>query len=911
MDRARAFRGWMAATTVAIIFTLILLAVEKHLQLPSPAYFRAAGESRETAASTADRGILLTVDPGLAGTEQYPPTDEISIARRLNAADVPSETQTYLRRPPEPAASAALKAPVAAEAMLALPMHASSSNLDALMDAMDEALTGPMQTVSARRDVTAQDASLFINTNRLASLPSPAMLSGRIPEPKRLLQELAWLRDAIAPSLHFSDRENNNRFSSGDGRRSDEAGGMAAGQYVSGRLTSNLSAAEADQIQVWLVQVQTLLNGVVMQHGLEHPQSQAETVQLAALAAQANLLGESLTDHEMASRLMRTGYSLQRRVAVWQAIQGCLDGTSIALNKANSPSMAREELTVALAAVELKLNETGDGAAWREYLLLDALENWLATASDVWSEGNELALKVLSRLDWKRLSATQQRFLSQPEFTSLAENLTAWSRDPVDYRQLLQDLEQLESQHLSRSETTLASAVQILRTSTEVPQREVASALNNHYRNANLRLNISREFLERFMPSADVEIRPVRQRILGADTRGDSTVQTDLNVTFIPDDTAWNIAVGVAGDLYSNTRSSKGPATFHNTSTAQILSGRYVRLDPIGYRVSSEPTSVNSQDYLRKMSTDFDGLPIIGDFVRLIVREQFDQKRGLAQRITRRIIAQEADAELDKRLQENLAKAERELKQRIIGPLEQLSLNPMVVSMNTTEDRLAIRYRLASPAQMAAYTPRPRAPTDSLISTQLHQSAINNTIAKIGLGGRTWTLEELYQRLGEVFQQTAWTLPEDVPADVEIRFANRQPASVEMEDGKLRLTLRIAELRSGDRLHITGFEVTTTYIPIADGLRAELIRDGVVEIKTARRHARDRFPLRVIFAKVFVSRPQIPLISEAWSQDPRAAGLAVSQVEIRDGWLAVAVSSADSELAAEVAARARELQKNY
>jgi hypothetical protein len=66
--------------------------------------------------------------------------------------------------------------------------------------------------------------------------------------------------------------------------------------------------------------------------------------------------------------------------------------------------------------------------------------------------------------------------------------------------------------------------------------------------------------------------------------------------------------------------------------------------------------------------------------------------------------------------------------------------------------------------------------------------------------------------------------------------------------------------------------------------------------------------LRVIFAKVFVSNPQIPLISERWSTDSRSEGLAVSQVEIRDGWLAVAISKADSQLAAEVAARAQQLR---
>ncbi|MEZ6075974.1 MAG: hypothetical protein R3C56_09960 [Pirellulaceae bacterium] len=44
------------------------------------------------------------------------------------------------------------------------------------------------------------------------------------------------------------------------------------------------------------------------------------------------------------------------------------------------------------------------------------------------------------------------------------------------------------------------------------------------------------------------------------------------------------------------------------------------------------------------------------------------------------------------------------------------------------------------------------------------------------------------------------------------------------------------------------------------------------------------------------------MISESWVSDSRSDGLAVSQVEIRDGWLAVAVSE-NSVQAAQVAAK--------
>lgn len=880
MHRGRGYRGWMAATTVAVTLSLVFLAVEKYIRTPEGGLFSALAAYQPAIASESP-GILLNVDPGLEGTAEYPRTDRAAIAR--SPIDKTDEVvASLLRRPPELADNVTLQAPIAAVEFAELPLHASQSGIDYLMETLDEAFERPLHVVSAHRP--AQQAPSFpANLERLPQLPSPASISGRLPPPRALLDDLMELQQLLHPPT---------------------ARGPGSSTYIQARPAIHASLAEATTILQWATQVEGLLSRIVVQHGLEHPASAREIEQLVFLAAQAPEIGNALTDHNLAARVLRVGYGLQRRAVVWDAIQDCLDGTTIALTRPRSQELAKEDLLRSIEQVESKLANTGDAEAWRSYLLLDELQAWAQSEDHIWSVGNELSLQVLSRLHWRRLGDSQRNFLAQPEFEELAAHLVAWGRDPIDYRQLLTELEQLEEDPISRVNTSLASAVQVLRLSDEDRQQLVADAINNHYRNANLRLSVTAELLQSLLPDGEYETRPVRQRILGADTRGSSSVHTQLQLKLIPDETGWNIDVGVLGDMYSNTRSSKGPAVFHNTSVAQITSHRYVRLDPRGYQVSSDPTNVASQDYLRKMSTDFDGLPIFGDFVRLLVREQFDQKRGLAQRITRRLIANEADVELDRRLEENLATAEQQLQQRLVGPLEQLNLNPMVVAMHTSEKRLTIRYRVANEMQMAANTPRPRAPTDSLMSLQLHQSAINNAISQLGLSGRTWTLPELFQRLREVFKQSDWELPDDVPRDITIRFANTRPATVEMAEGKLRLTLRIAELKQPGRLHIERFLVSSNYVPVAEGLSAELIRDGVVEIVSHR----DRLALRLIFAKVFVSRPQIPLISETWRTDPRAEGLAVSQLDIRDGWLAVAISHADSAMAAEVASRARALK---
>lgn len=898
MDGARSLRGWLAALTVALTLTLVFLAVEKHIRVPAAAFLGRLSRVdtllrvESTHVAKVSHGIVLGLDSRLASIVEFPRSDSASITRR-NERDQGSLSASLMRRPPEPAVSVVLQAPVALDELTSLPLHSSRSRLEYLMEAMDGALASPMRSASTQIS-ESNTARLTIATQRAATLNVPSQLAGQIAQPSGLYAELSDLAQLVDPASRNDPQIARVESPLGD-------------ILVSRTPRLHSPAAEDETIRHWVLSTRTVLDRVVIEHGLGHVDSGRDLQEMLQLVKQAEKLGNAATNQELARTMLSVGYSLERRVVVWQAIQNCLQGNVITRTTPRNPDTAREELAAAVREVGEKLIDTGDEANWRKYLMLDELTAWADSPQSSWSEGNDLALAALSRLHWQRLSEAQQRFLSQAEFEELGSHLLVWGRDAIDYRQLLIALETLEEHPTSRVGAQMASSIQILRLSREEKQQQLAAALNNHYRNANLRLTLSEQMIQRLLPGEQVDSRPVRQNILGANTSGASTVHTQLRVKLVPDSTAWNVGIGVVGDLVSRTSSSKGPAVFHSTSMAQIDSNRYVRIDPRGFEVSAAPTLVDSQDYLRNMSTDFDSLPLIGDLARFLVREQFNQKRGLAKRITQRIIAREADAELDRRLDESLGRAERELAERIVGPLQRLNLNPLVVAMNTTEQRLSVRYRVANETQLGANTPRPRAPSDSLLSMQVHQSAINNTIEQIGLSGRLWTIPELYERLGEAFQGAKWRLPEELGSDVtetRIRFADSRPATVELVDGRLRLTLRIAEFSQGDRFHIERFIVTSSYVPAAEGMSAELIRDGVVEIVSNH----DRLKLRVIFAKIFVSNPQIPLISESWISDSRSDGLAVSQVEIRDGWLAVAVSPENSVQAAQVAARAQQLR---
>ncbi len=893
MDGEKGIHGWVATLTVGITLTVVAVMVDQKLRVPSAAYYRAEHTADSAGATTRQGGILLAVDPGLIATEQFPHADRTPLNREdsdREDSDRRTDTAQLLRRPPEPAMQVVLRAPTVND-LDVLPLSSSTSNIDYLMDAIDRAFESPIQTVANEKTPSKPEVNVP-GFERLASLPTPSMSSHQLPTPNSLLKQLEELKNQLrAPTAKLISQNNNPSLRSNNREEANI-------RYVS-------TAASA--VGLWIDDVTATLQRLVQSEGLGKASGNADLTRLRDLNDQIKPLAESLNDSALVAKTTRIGYAIERRLAVWQAVSTCLQTETSAVKPQLDPEQTRRQIQELLVRINAKLPSSGDAEGWRNYLKLNELNAWSSDDRNVWEEGNALAINVLSRLRWERLNETQRKFMDQPEFNELAMQLTAWARQPVDYRQLLTDLELLEEDPTNRVRYSLASSVQVLRLADEKNQQAVATALNDHYRNANIRLAIAGAFIQRFLPQESYQTKPVHQRILGANTSGDSIVRTEMDLKLIPDEDAWNVTLGVQGELSSATRSSKGPAVFHNSAQANISSQRTVRLDTSGFKVSANTTDVESQQHLRGMSTDFDGLPIIGDFLRLVIREQFDQQSGPAKRIMHRIIAEEADQEIDKQLQEKLNKAQVELQRRLIGPLEALNLNPMVVAMSTTEDRLLIRYRVANQAQMASHTARPRAPSDSLLSMQVHQSAVNNMIAQLGLSDRTWNLVELGEKVAHLLGKKDWQAPEELPKDVQIRFAPSRPISVEMIENQLVLTLRISELSQGKH-KIERFIVRSNYVPVADGLKAGLVRDGVVSIDGPRLSMGDRLPLRAIFAKVFVSRPEIPLVSDSLVTDPRAKGLAVTQIEVRDGWLAIAVAEGTSPLAAEVAERSAQYQ---
>lgn len=657
---------------------------------------------------------------------------------------------------------------------------------------------------------------------------------------------------------------------------------------------SIVEAERSDEARLQLNQISEALESLA-EVEIKETRSRTQLELLREGGLQCSEIASQVADQQgrLSNALIRLAYAIERRSSVWLAVHDCV-ARGEQLVSLRQHEISSQSVIEKIATLERVLQKTGDVSNWKEYLLLDRV---LAMALDG-IRGDEaqvtLARDFLARVLNPNTLDAQRAVLTSPEVHDLADLMHPLTIRPVDYVRLLQDVETLEADPTHRCSQGLAEAIQSLRFSEHPEQAAISHRLAAHYRNANIRVAVSEEFAIRMLPKQSFIQKPVRQTILGADTRGASQIATKLRVDFMEDPNAWKVALQLEGDIASNTRSSRNGATFYNTSRASVQSTREIRIQPTGFQIDGKPATVQSNDSLKKFSTEWDSLPILGDVVRNIAHQEFVESRPVAKRIMQSTIAKETDREFDKQLNSKLLESKSQLDARLFGPLQVLRLQPTILDMQSTDNRLIVRYRVASEHQIGAHTTRPIAPADSLLSMQVHQSAFNNIASQIATADREWTAQELADQIADLLQQPRYSIDAEQAKDVRIRFHTSNPVTVEFEHNKLWLTLRIDSLEEPGRIHLKNFSIRASYAPKISGLNAELERDGVISTDGYKLASRDRLALRVIFDRILSSRQSVPMVAQSLLQDERVAGLAVSQFEMRDGWLAIAISEEQS-----------------
>ncbi|MFM7072885.1 MAG: hypothetical protein ACKO38_13940 [Planctomycetota bacterium] len=620
---------------------------------------------------------------------------------------------------------------------------------------------------------------------------------------------------------------------------------------------------------------------------LEDPNAPRLLQELGELADQAGTLSLPLGESPERVRILRAAYGVSRRVAVWDAL--CSLATTDRSGNDWSLTTTRQ-LEAAQLAVEVHLARSQYRDLWRNYLCLDRAKELVGAMDEPTTRQRDIARVVLTRLDVDALNESQTQFLSHPVFHNYRAALRAYSRQDVGLSDMVQLIERYETTLASLDARRVAHGFQTLRWSPLDSETQAAQPINDHYRNANVRVAISAALINRILPHEHTSLDPVDDVIHSARVQGTSRTSSRLKVFLVPSRLQWRLGLEARGDVESQTESRKGPATFYQDAMANFDARKHVTVDKRGIRTDRAEARARSSSDLRGLETDFDDIPLFNRLARGIANRQYHEQSSVAAAEVEARVANLASQRLDQEVQNRLSDAEGEFQTRWLMPLRNMGLDPTPVDFETTDQRLIVRYRIAAIHQLAAHTPRPQAPTNSWMSVQLHESAINNTLDQLGIGGRKLTIQELCDELSKKFGRPSPPMPEDIPEDMTVTLAQRDGIRVRCDGGKLRLTLRIAELSQNRHSKWKNFMVQTTYVPSPDQRNANLVRDGIIELSSEGKGVGNQFALRTIFSKVLSKNRTISLINHSMAQQPEFADLMINQFVLSDGWIGIAMA---------------------
>jgi hypothetical protein len=559
---------------------------------------------------------------------------------------------------------------------------------------------------------------------------------------------------------------------------------------------------------------------------------------------------------------------------------------------------------------------TADISAWTT-LCRERLQQVLATAGPA-DEQADAALLMLGEVVPAGMSAGDA--LADPALASLtrraalavARRVAAWraaaalcaelsGREPlppgsdVDRRlaaaqvaaetaALIAALERFESTSSADDAAAVKAALQGIGGTVSARAADLARTVADHYLAPNVRIAVHQKFVERMMPESTVKTAPMQDFVLGRKVRGTSTVEQSMSIAFVPDAEHIRFELLVRGEVDSRTVTDAGPAAIHSRGAASFTVRKPMSVSPAGLAFGTTLGSASNQSQLATIQTSFDGVPIMGSLVQKIVRNQHDESKPQATREVNEKIITRACREVDLQAEPQFTEMAERIRERIWNPMVNLGLQPTAVAMESTAAAATIRLRLAGDEQLAAHTPRPRAPADALLGVQVHESTLNNGCQRLDLAGHRYPLEDLIRLVSRRLGLEP-RIPDDLPEGVSVAFAATQPLRVECRDGLVRLRLALDAIESGRR---NWYDVVAevTYQPAAAGPQILLERIGQVHLPG---HKGLEIPLRTIFSKIFPKERPIALLPASIVKNPRLADLRAVQVVSTDGWFALAL----------------------
>jgi hypothetical protein len=321
----------------------------------------------------------------------------------------------------------------------------------------------------------------------------------------------------------------------------------------------------------------------------------------------------------------------------------------------------------------------------------------------------------------------------------------------------------------------------------------------------------------------------IAEEILGTLQTGVARTRGTLTVDFQPNASMAEILVSLDGITDSQVTGSQsvpvfGEITVEGEGKTRIHGDTFVFLDGNGASHSLSQSTAETTTRINSVCS-----PAI---IRQIVKREIHKQADKGDYIATQKAKEKIRENMDQQVMEGLAKANKQLEEKLLLPLLRTDRIPQEMSFATTEDALIISLLRYGRYQAAADSAAPVVKQRGDLVVQVHESVFVNFMDNL-LGRQSFSSEqlaEIQRNAGKKVQETNEFGKKLNPW--KVNFANAQPVVVRFRDQQLVTRIEIKNIEESGMIVVERkLFITSIYDIVDDEKGLRLVQQGLAQLE--------------------------------------------------------------------------------
>jgi hypothetical protein len=349
-------------------------------------------------------------------------------------------------------------------------------------------------------------------------------------------------------------------------------------------------------------------------------------------------------------------------------------------------------------------------------------------------------------------------------------------------------------------------------------------------RKPNVQAYVRDSFVSQMLARPVAQPNAVNECLLGTRVIGSACLNGNVSADLMPSNNGVSLCLNLNAHISTNNTGFNRGVVIRSTGASPIQASKQIFVTPVG--ISSTPASVATN-----LETQINSIEHRSKIVLRIAKRKAAETQPKANAIAEGRLQNRVQTNFDQQVEEQLNQARVQFanfQKRIQSPpeLARIGMPMPTYTYNSSSNAIHGVLTQRTTSQLAALKPSdlPKA-ADAQVIIEAHQSAIMNSI-DVFLGGRTLRNNDLDDLVRQFGGEISPELEKEANADPwSITFAAFHPIQIDLNDGLVKMNLRIGQMTRGDQVLKQDASVTAVYRPSVHNGYFRMDREGDVKIE--------------------------------------------------------------------------------